>query len=163
MVAAQMRVEFDVWNMMPTNQCFSFYRHGLPFDAFFAPSSDEEFTVIPSSGDLPPAGAEGTLIRIAYKPKIYGKTHKAKLVVQTPDMQWTYDVIGTTSDYNPPNARSKILSLSANSPRRSVKQKKNYVLENLKLQSTAVSSPLKGIRLVTRSARWKLRRDYQSC
>lgn len=158
-----MRVEFDVWNMMPANQCFSFYRHGLPFDAFFAPSSDEEFTVIPSSGDLPPAGAEGTLIRIAYKPKIYGKTHKAKLVVQTPDMQWTYDVIGTTSDYNPPNARSKILSLSANSPRRSVKQKKNYVLENLKLQSTAVSSPLKGIRLVTRSARWKLRRDYQSC
>lgn len=128
-------------------------RQPLPFEAFFAPSSDEEFTVTPSSGELSPAGTEGTLIKVAYKPQIYGKTHKAKLVVQTSDMQWTYDVIGTTADYNPPNARAKILSTSASSSRRAVKQKKNYVLENLKLQSTAVSSPLKGVRLVTRSAR----------
>ena len=41
-----------------------------------------EFTVTPASGELTPAGAEGTLIRVAYKPQIYGKTHKAKLVVQ---------------------------------------------------------------------------------
>ena len=129
------------------------FRQPLPFEAFFAPSSDEEFTVTPSSGELSPAGTEGTLIRVAYKPQIYGKTHKAKLVVQTSDMQWTYDVLGTTADYNPPNARAKILSTSTSSSRRAVKQKKNYVLENLKLQSTAVSSPLKGVRLVTRSAR----------
>lgn len=74
---------------------------------------------------------------------------------QTSDMQWTYDIIGTTADYNPPNARAKTLSMSANSSRRTVKQKKNYVLENLKLQSTAVSSPYKGVRLTSRSARWK--------
>ena len=71
---------------------------------------------------------------------------------QTSDMQWTYDVIGTTADYSPPNVRSKIVSNSANL-RRTVKQKKNYVLENLKLQSTAVSSPYKGVPLVPRSAR----------
>ena len=59
-------------------------------------------------------------------------------------MQWTYDILGTTADYNPPNARARITSTSANSARRTVKQKKNYVLENLKLQSTAVSSPYKG-------------------
>lgn len=41
-----------------------------------------EFTVTPTSGELTPAGTEGTLIRVAYKPQIYGKTHKAKLVVQ---------------------------------------------------------------------------------
>ena len=72
---------------------------------------------------------------------------------QTSDMQWTYDILGTTADYNPPNARARITSTSANSARRTVKQKKNYVLENLKLQSTAVSSPYKGVRLVSRSAR----------
>ena len=72
---------------------------------------------------------------------------------QTSDMQWTYDIIGTTADYNPPNARAKTLSMSANSSRRTVKQKKNYVLENLKLHSTAVSSPYKGVRLTSRSAR----------
>ena len=72
---------------------------------------------------------------------------------QTSDMQWTYDILGTTADYNPPNARARITSNSANSARRTVKQKKNYVLENLKLQSTAVSSPYKGVRLVSRSAR----------
>lgn len=57
-------------------------RHTLPFEAFFAPNSDLEFTVTPTSGELTPAGTEGTLIRVAYKPQIYGKTHKAKLVVQ---------------------------------------------------------------------------------
>ena len=72
---------------------------------------------------------------------------------QTSDVQWTYDVLGATADYNPPNARARITSSSANSARRAVKQKKNYVLENLKLQSTAVSSPYKGVRLVSRSAR----------
>ena len=74
---------------------------------------------------------------------------------QTSDMQWTYDILGTTADYNPPNARARITSTSANSARRTVKQKKNYVLENLKLQSTAVSSPYKGVRLTSRSARWQ--------
>ncbi len=57
-------------------------RHTLPFEAFFAPNSDLEFTVAPTSGELTPVGTEGTLIRVAYKPQIYGKTHKAKLVVQ---------------------------------------------------------------------------------
>ena len=72
---------------------------------------------------------------------------------QTSDMQWTYDILGTTADYNPPNARARITSTTANSARPTVKQKKNYILENLKLQSTAVSSPNKGVRLVSRSAR----------
>lgn len=58
------------------------FRHALPFEAFFAPNSDPEFTVTPTSGDLTPAGTEGTLIRVGYKPQIYGKTHKAKLVIQ---------------------------------------------------------------------------------
>ena len=48
-------------------------------------------------------------------------------------MQWTYDILGTTADYNPQNAWARITSTSANSARRNVKQKKNYVLENLKL------------------------------
>lgn len=67
----------------PNSDLVSFScRHTLAFEAFFAPNSDLEFTVTPTSGELAPAGSDGTLIRVAYKPQIYGKTHKAKLVVQ---------------------------------------------------------------------------------
>ena len=67
----------------PNSELISFScRHALAFETFFAPNSDLEFTVTPTSGELTPAGTEGTLIRVAYKPQIYGKTHKAKLVVQ---------------------------------------------------------------------------------
>jgi len=88
-----------------------------------------------------------------YNAKIFFAIESMFMLIfpQTSDMQWTYDIIGTTADYNPPDSRAKIQSSSAT--RRTVKQKKNYVLENLKLQSTAVSSPYKGIPLVSRSAR----------
>jgi hypothetical protein len=58
-------------------------------------------------------------------------------------MQWTYDIYGTTPEYTPPNSQSKVVS-NAQTQKRTVKQKKNYVLENLRLQTTGVSSPLKG-------------------
>ena len=69
-------------------RCFS-CRHALPFEAYFAPSSDLEFTVTPASGELSPVGTEGTLIRVAYKPQIYGKTHKARLMVQVRNLTRT--------------------------------------------------------------------------
>ena len=57
-------------------------RHAVPFEAFFAPSSDAEFSVTPATGELMPAGTEGTLLKVGYTPQLYGKTHRATLVVQ---------------------------------------------------------------------------------
>ena len=74
-----------------------FFRHTLPFEAFFAPSSDPDFTVTPECGELPPSGTEGTLIKVAYKPQIYGKTHKAKLVVQVRSISLNWPLFPTRS------------------------------------------------------------------
>ncbi|XP_048577373.1 cilia- and flagella-associated protein 47-like isoform X2 [Nematostella vectensis] len=126
-------------------------RHILPYEAYFVAGSDPEFSVYPPTGELQPYNSEGTLIKLGYRPTLYGKTHKAKLVVQTSDMQWTYDIFGTTPSHTPPTGQSKIAS-SAQSQKRTVKQKRNYVLENLRLNSTAVSSPLKGAPLMSSRA-----------
>jgi len=67
---------------IPQSDNFIIFRHILPFEAFFTSNSDPEFTVIPSSGELLPYGTEGTLIKIGYKPTLYGKTHRAKLIIQ---------------------------------------------------------------------------------
>ena len=71
---------------------------------------------------------------------------------QTSDMQWTYAIIGTTPEYAPPTGQSAVGS-TPHTHRRTVKQKKNYIRENLKLQNTAVSSPVKGVPLVARSTK----------
>ena len=52
------------------------------FEAYFASGSDGMFTVLPSSGTLLPVHSDGTLITVLYKPTYYGKTHRAKLLIQ---------------------------------------------------------------------------------
>ena len=60
--------------------CF-FGRHPLPFTAHLAHGSDPDITVSPTSGELAPVNSRGTLFFIAYKPRIYGRVHKARLIV----------------------------------------------------------------------------------
>ena len=65
-------------------------------------------------------------------------------------MQWTYAVKGVTPEYTPPAGQSVITTKHTTF----VKQrKKNYVRDNLRLQTTAVSSPIKGAPLVQRLRR----------
>lgn len=66
-------------------------------------------------------------------------------------MQWTYDVVGTLPEYTPPQSQSSKQSRGYNIER-SV-EKRNYVLSNLKLTTTAVSSPIKGAPVVQRRNR----------
>ena len=39
---------------------------------------------------------------------VYGKFYKGKLIVETDDMQWTYDVIGEHPHYDPPQVSRKV-------------------------------------------------------
>ncbi|XP_069827114.1 cilia- and flagella-associated protein 47 [Dendropsophus ebraccatus] len=125
-------------------------RYPEPFSAYFIQGSDREFLVSPQSGELLPLGTAGTLITVSFKPTMYSKKHKATLVVQTSSMQWTYEINGLPPKANlPTNVSPKIGSMGVRKP--VTYQKHNFLRENLKLTTTAVSSPVKGASLMFRS------------
>jgi len=59
-----------------------FCRYTYPFTAYFRAGSDPDFLVLPQAGELLPVGTVGTHITVGFKPRIYGKKHKATLVIQ---------------------------------------------------------------------------------
>lgn len=59
-------------------------------------------------------------------------------------MQWTYNVKGILPDYVPPRGHSSRPIAGPHPDIRRVPDKINYVRDNLKLTTTAVSSPIKG-------------------
>ncbi|KAA0151378.1 hypothetical protein FNF29_04577 [Cafeteria roenbergensis] len=80
-----------------------------PFKAGFSLDSAAEFTVSPPEGMLPPQGAEGETIVVTFSPKEFGKVCHGRLVVETADDQWVYDVVGTQPRYaKPSEAASRI-------------------------------------------------------
>ncbi|XP_052708553.1 cilia and flagella-associated protein 47-like isoform X1 [Crassostrea angulata] len=126
-------------------------KHPVMYNAYFGAGSDPEFTVTPQTGELLPQGTNGTLLAIKFKPSLYGKIYMAKLVIQTPDMQWSYDVKGVLPHYSPPRGKSAQPIAGPHPDPRMRGDKMNYIRENLRLTTTAVSSPIKGAPLLTRS------------
>ncbi|KAK2527080.1 Cfap47 [Columba guinea] len=57
-------------------------RYPEPFTAHFLAGSDPEFLVLPQAGELLPAGTVGTHITVGFRPRMYGKKHKATLVIE---------------------------------------------------------------------------------
>ncbi|XP_069613759.1 cilia- and flagella-associated protein 47 [Ranitomeya imitator] len=118
-------------------------RYPEPFTACFIQGSDVEFCVSPQSGELLPFGTAGTLITVGFTPTMYSKKHRATLVVRTSSTQWTYEINGLPPKTSPPtNVSPKICSKGIRKPL--TYQKRNFLKENLKLTTTAVSSPVKG-------------------
>ncbi|XP_018422622.1 PREDICTED: cilia- and flagella-associated protein 47-like [Nanorana parkeri] len=125
-------------------------RYPEPFSAYFLPGSDLEFSVFPQTGELMPIGTSGTLITVGFMPSMYSRKHKATLVVQTSAMEWTYEINGVAPKTTPPtNVSSRICSMGIKQP--TATQKRNFLRENLKLTTTAVSSPIKGVSLTLRT------------
>ena len=56
-------------------------RHPVPFTAHISPSTDE-FSIHPTTGELPTIDTQGSLICVSYRPLVYGKSHTAKAVIQ---------------------------------------------------------------------------------
>jgi len=54
----------------------------VPYNAYFLGGSDPELSIMPSSGELMPAGGKGTLLKVSFRPTKYGKIHQGKLIVQ---------------------------------------------------------------------------------
>ena len=118
--------------------------HPVPYNAYFVAGSDQAFQVSPASGELLPEGTKGTLIRVSFIPQKYGKIYHGHLVIHSGDNQWTYNVRGTIPDYQPPRGFSA-KPMAGPHPEPFYKlESKNFIKDNLRLTTTAVSSPIKG-------------------
>jgi len=71
---------------------FPHYRHPVPFTAHISPNADE-FSVYPTTGELPAIGTQGSLICVSYRPLVYGKSHTAKAVIQVSNYCHAHAVI----------------------------------------------------------------------
>jgi len=70
---------------------------------------------------------------------------------QTNDHQWKYVVHGVLPHYEPPKNRSSLPFVNSEDlASRRVAKKRNFVLENLQLHQTAISSPIKGANVLTK-------------
>ncbi|KAK3790022.1 hypothetical protein RRG08_016335 [Elysia crispata] len=127
-------------------------KHPAVFNAFFEAGSDPEFSVTPETGELMPGGTAGTLFTVSFLPNVYGKLYNAKLIIQTPDMQWSYCIRGVLPEYQPPRGVSAKPIAGPHPPLQKPAGRRNYIRENLKLIATAVSSPIKGANLMAHTA-----------
>ncbi|GBG28496.1 Cilia- and flagella-associated protein 65 [Hondaea fermentalgiana] len=82
-----------------------------PFEAYLTVESAYQFSVYPTNGVLPPVdGQEGSTFVVSFTPTEYGKVIKAKLVIVTDEMQWSYLLRGTHPDFKPPAGEAKVVS-----------------------------------------------------
>jgi hypothetical protein len=74
------------------------------YHAYFASGSANEFMVRPDQGFIESALDEVREFPfdVIFKPKIYGTVMKGLLVVDTPEVQYLYDVVGKIPEYVPP-------------------------------------------------------------
>lgn len=113
-----------------TNQ----YAAYAPFTATFTPDSPYEFTVFPNEGVLePPNRGEGTVFIVSFTPTEYGKTQIGRLVIQTEEMQWTYEIRGIPPEYIAPEGTAVVASRMDKSLTKNLGKSKriNYMKSNM--------------------------------
>ena len=79
------------------------------------------------------------------------QVHQGKLLIQTRDCQWVYEVKGVTPDYKPPRATMAATDNRLTATSLLQNRKQNFVRDNLRVSSTGVSSPLKGKALLQKT------------
>ena len=83
---------------------FKMFNHqkASTFKAYFKEDSDSGFNVSPTQGVLQPLEKNGTMFTVTFLPLEYGKTKKAKLVIESKDQYYLLLVNGKFQKYNPP-------------------------------------------------------------
>ena len=79
------------------------------FIAYFSHDTSSEFSVSPREGTLDQSGREGTQFVICYLPVEYGKIKIGKLIIETDEVEWIFEVRGTHLDYKPPEIKKASL------------------------------------------------------
>jgi len=72
------------------------------FQAFFTVDSANTLGIEPSGGVLSGYGTEGTPLGITYAPQEYGVCEKGRLIIQTSEVQWIYDIKTRHPGFQPP-------------------------------------------------------------
>ncbi|KAM7045480.1 cilia- and flagella-associated protein 47 [Molossus nigricans] len=123
-------------------------RYPDPFTAYFLPDSDPEFFVRPQSGEIPPFDTNGIILIVGFKPQMYGRKYRAKLVIKTEDMYYLYAVNGLLPQVTKPpkNVKAKIDATNKKFNYRPVNQHR-FIKENANIIRTAPSSPIKSVPL----------------
>ena len=80
------------------------------FIAYFSHDSSSEFSVTPREGTLDQSGRDGSQFVICYLPVEYGKIKIGKLIIETDEVQWIFEVRGTHLDYKPPEVKKTDLT-----------------------------------------------------
>ena len=75
------------------------------FVAYFSHDSSTEFKVTPREGILEQNGKEGTKFIVCYLPIEYGKVKIGKLIVETDEVMWIFEIRGMYTDYKPPEIK----------------------------------------------------------
>lgn len=120
------------------------------FTAYFTADSAPEFLVQPKNGRLAPYGKEGTNFIVSFTPTEYGKAKIGRMVIQTEEMQWTYEIRGSHPQYKIPEVGGgRIANKLSKDVVRQMKAKqstkKNFLKENLRTsQYHSNKSPKKG-------------------
>jgi len=120
------------------------------FTAFCTSDSATEFVVQPKSGLLEPYGKEGTNFIVSFTPTEYGKAKIGRMVIQTEEMQWTYEIRGSHPQYKIPEVgggriANKLSKAVVREMKAKQSTKKNFLKENLRTtQYHATRSPKKG-------------------
>ncbi|CAF3695722.1 unnamed protein product [Adineta steineri] len=124
----------------------------MAYQAYFTSNSDRSFSLTPDSGELLPASSNGTLLKLSFCPTVYGRIFHGMLIIDAKDNQWKYVVHGVLPQYEPPKTHSSLPSVNSEEigNRRGTK-KRNFILENLQLHQTAISSPIKGASVLTKT------------
>ena len=99
----------NVSSSISFRQCNQFDAEAA-FRAYFTSDSASEFTISPSTGVLKPYGSEGTNFIVSFLPRMYGKIYVGKLIIETEDMQWTYEVRGDNPKYEQPSGSVKVVA-----------------------------------------------------
>lgn len=92
-------LQFKVYNQNKSAQA--------SFKAYFKEDSDSGFEVMPKTGKLYPIEKDGTLFTVTFLPLEYGKTKKAKLVIETMSEYFLFLIKGKFQKYNPPKKKIK--------------------------------------------------------
>ncbi|CAM9334154.1 unnamed protein product [Discosporangium mesarthrocarpum] len=85
------------------------YLSYAPFQAHFTTDSALSFHVDPSDGVLTPYGTEGTPLTVTYAPTQYAQGQRGRLIVETDDIRWSYEVMGAFPGFKAPSdVQSKV-------------------------------------------------------
>jgi hypothetical protein len=118
------------------------------FQAFFTPDSAAEFSVHPKTGLLEPYGKDGTNFIVSFTPTEYGKAKIGKMVIQTEEMQWTYEIRGSHPHYKIPEVAggriaNKLSTAVMTKMQANKDVKKNFLQKNMKTSTAYNKSPKK--------------------